>query len=157
MSRIIAVAAFVVALAILQTPAFAQSIIGNWIDQEGETIEIVSRNGRYHGNLVSGPNAGRRVLQLVANGDGTFSGKKIRLESNSRTSDVQAQLSEGGARLDLVCAFTRRPRNGCNESWRRPIMRYRELPPNVRDEIRKPKPPPVIYRHPDIRIQRAPG
>lgn len=139
------------------TQAHAQSITGDWVDYSGEVVNVRETGSRYRGAYTTGPDTGKTVLAVAPAGNGTFTGQHTTYRGAKQTQDVTALLQSG--QLILQSCFRTPDVSGCIgvDKWRRTVMNYRKLDPNVSDIIRRPKPPPVIRKIPGINLKGSPG
>jgi len=154
----IARAAFVLAfMAASVASAAAQSITGDWLTSTDAKVRVSSSNGRYVGTFTSGPYSGERALNVTGTGNGRYKGQLFRYRGSTRPMNVRGALSSNQLLLDSCADYD--DGYGCLNiaRWQRArIQLPPHLSPAIKDEIRKPKPPPVI-RKPGLHLKRTPG
>jgi hypothetical protein len=142
-------------LLMLSNSASAQSISGRWIDHRDEIVEVSQSGSDYRGHYRTGSDNGRLALEVRSTGNGGYEGQRYAYADGQRVSHVTVTMGSNGLQLKHCFGPDSRPR--CmTETWRREMRRPVQLPPVIRDGIRKPQPPPVI-RRPELRKQRIGG
>lgn len=146
------------ALLTAMSAAPAQSITGFWVDPDNNLVHVNASSAQYRGVFSSGPAKDHVALVVTADGQGAFKGRRYTYEARDSSHDVTARFVSGALQI-LVCGETAQG-GWCKEdqTWQRQPLTFQvqKLPPKIRDEIRKPKPPPVI-RRPDVKLIKPHG
>lgn len=131
----------------------AQTIVGDWVTGTNDMVRVSVSNSRFIGYFTSGPYSGKGALAVIETAPGRYSGHRLIYQGGTKRQSVKARISSG--RLVLDACFSDADASACTtvETWRREVRRPPQMPPVIRDGIRKPAPPPVILR-PDMHQQR---